>query len=287
MHCHDSMQGVQVFIEIQDEDIGNSNRWGARQPDELVDILVIDYNQAVRTSHRQNYTGMYGFVIMDLNITVFCVENFAEPDCSQCVPGFTGPDCKTNIDDCMSNPCAPHGKCLDGIASFMCNCDPGFTGELCQTIDHCVGIECNGNGLCVNNIDSYICNCSAGFNGSECEFNIDECLSNPCALNGECIDGVHSFICNCDPGFTGELCRTNIDDCEGVNCSGNGECLDGVNSFTCVCGPGYSGRICDIEGMIYKIVYIINIYDLSHVIDIYYHFSKKFITSVKINMFLR
>ena len=206
------MQGVQVFIEIQDRDIGYNNRQGAREPDELVDILVIDYNQSVRTSHRQNYTGMYGFVTMDLNITVFCVENFAEPDCSQCVRGFTG--------------------------------------ELCQTIDHCVGVECNRNGLCVNDIYSYICNCSAGFNGSECEINIDECLSNPCALNSECIDGVHCFACSCDPGFSGELCQTNIDECEGVNCSGNGECLDGVNSFTCACGPGYSGRICEIEGMV-------------------------------------
>ena len=70
---------------------------------------------------------------MDLNITVFCVENFTEPNCTQCVPGFTGPDCQTNIDDCLSNSCAPNGRCIDGIDSLICNCNPGYTGELCQT----------------------------------------------------------------------------------------------------------------------------------------------------------
>ena len=250
------MQRVQLFVEIHDKDVGSGNRLGANAPDDFIDTIKIDHNRAVGIPQDQAYEGIYGFVTMDLNITVFCVENFAEPNCTQCDPGFTGPDCQTNINDCLSNPCTPHGECLDGIATFICNCDQGFTGELCQIIDYCVGIECNGNGVCVNGIESYMCNCSAGFNGSECEFNIDECLSNPCAPNGECIDGVDSFICNCDPGFTGELCLTNIDDCEGVNCSGNGECLDGVNSFTCACGPGYSGRICDIEGIVYtRILY--------------------------------
>ena len=128
------MQGVQLFIEIHDHDVGSDNRWGANTPDEFIDTIMIDHNRAVGIPQRLDQGGTYGFVTMDLNITVFCVENFAEPDCSQCVPGFIGPDCKTNINDCLSNPCAPHGKCLDGIASFMCNCEQGFTGELCQTL---------------------------------------------------------------------------------------------------------------------------------------------------------
>ena len=170
------MQGVQVFIEIQDRDIGYNNRQGAREPDELVDILVIDYNQAVRTSHRQNYTGMYGFVTMDLNITVFCVENFAEPDCSQCVPGFTGPDfyngseCEINIDECLPNPCAPNGECIDGVHGFICNCNPGFTGELCLTnIDDCEGINCSGNGECLDEVNSFTCACGPGYSGQLCD----------------------------------------------------------------------------------------------------------------------
>ena len=75
---------------------------------------------------------------------------------------------------------------VDGINSFNCICDPGFTGELCQaSIDDCVGVDCS--------------------------------------MNGQCVDGVNSFECVCDPGFTSELCQTNIDDCVGVDC-GNGVC---------------------------------------------------------------
>ena len=129
-------QGVQLYIDIQDDDGGGSANF--------IDALLINYNQTVGMPLRQTYSGVHGFVTMDLNITVFCVGNFAEPDCSsQCVTGFTGPDC--------------------------------------LKVDNCVGVNCSGNGLCVNGMDSFMCNCSAGYNGSECEMNVDDCLSNPCA----------------------------------------------------------------------------------------------------------
>ena len=61
------------------------------------------------------------------------------------------------------------GQCVDGVDSFNCGCDPGFTGEMCQT-------------------------------------NIDDCVGVGCSRNGECLDGVNSFTCECSPGYTGPLC---------------------------------------------------------------------------------
>ena len=202
-----TFQGVQIYVEIQDHDPNNA--------DDLVDILLIDHDLPVgESTQRQTYDGMPGFVTMDLNITVFCTENFQVPDCTQCVTGFTGADC-LEVDDCVGVNCSGNGRCVDGVDSFTCNCSSGFTGELCQiNIDECVsGVSCSGNGLCV--------------------------------------DGVNSFSCDCDPDFTGELCQTKIDDCVGVNCSGNGRCVDGVTSFTCECSPDYTGATCNtkIEGM--------------------------------------
>ena len=181
------MQGIQLYIEIRDNDI--------IPPDDLVDTISLDFNSTVTQSLQQNYTGMYNIVTMNLTITVFCEENFGGSDCTQCVPRFTGLDCIDYYCYCSGN-----GECLsmDGMGTVHCTCDPGFTGELCQTdIDDCVGVNCSENGWCV--------------------------------------DGVNTFTCNCIQGFTGEFCQINIDDCVGVNCSENGWCVGGVNTFTCNC----------------------------------------------------
>ena len=170
---------------------------------------MIDHNESVRLqSQRESTTGT--FVVINVNITVLCAQNFGGSDCTQCVPGFTGPNCD-EVDDCIGVNCG-NGRCVDGVDSFSCTCNPGFTGPNCDEVDDCVGV------------------------------------TSTCSGNGQCVDGVDSFSCTCDPGFIGELCQTNIDDCVSVDCSGNGECVDGVNNFTCECMTGYSGPLCD-EGI--------------------------------------
>ena len=154
MHDNDFLsQGVQVYIEIIDEDTISSN--------DLVDRLLIDHNQTVARPLRQNHTGMYNLVTMDLTITVFCAENFGGSDCSmQCVPGLTGPDCN-ETDHCSGVSCGDNGVCRNVINSFQCMCSPGFTGVLCQTnIDGCVGVDCTGNGTSV-----CVCVCVCVFRG--------------------------------------------------------------------------------------------------------------------------
>ena len=42
---------------------------------------------------------------------------------------FSPPD----IDDCVNNNCSSGGSCIDGINNFTCKCNPGFTGDRCQT----------------------------------------------------------------------------------------------------------------------------------------------------------
>ena len=201
------MQGVQLYIEIGDRDFPSES------PDEVVDILLVDLSLKVAEPLQENHTGMYKLVTMNLTITVFCEENFRGSDCTQCVLGFIGTDCNRR-DPCFGVNCSGNGGCIsDDMGTFHCVCDPGFTGELCQTnIDDCVGVNCSRNGVCV--------------------------------------DRANTFTCDCDPGFTGELCQTNIDNCVGVDCSGNGQCVDEVNNFTCECSSGFSGPLCGSEGKI-------------------------------------
>ena len=44
--------------------------------------------------------------------------------------------CITDIDECDSDPCE-HGNCKDGINSYTCECEDGYTGDNC-TIGMCI-----------------------------------------------------------------------------------------------------------------------------------------------------
>ena len=124
------IQGVQLYIAIYDEDTGTNNREGANEPDELVDIVVINHNELVRQSQRLSTTET--FVSINVNITVLCAQNFGGSDCTQCILGFTGPNCDVNIDDCVGVNCSGNGQCVDGVNSFTCDCMTGYGGTLCS-----------------------------------------------------------------------------------------------------------------------------------------------------------
>ena len=61
-----------------------------------------------------------------------------------------GSSCEINIDECGDDPCL-HGECLDGIANYTCNCEPGYDGTNCEyEIDECdVWKPCGEHGLCI------------------------------------------------------------------------------------------------------------------------------------------
>ena len=134
--------------------------------------MLIDLNQATfgAAPQRQNYTGVFNFVTMDLSVAALCAGNRQPPDCIQCIPGFTGRSCNVNINDCAGVNCSGNGVCVDGINSFSCNCDFGFAGRLCNIADD------------------------------------NDCLPNPCGLNGQCVDGLNNYTCQCSPGYSGPQC---------------------------------------------------------------------------------
>ena len=138
--------------------------------DDLIDVLLIDHDLPIgQPSPRQIHSGIFDFnyVMMDLSITARCVGNFQGPDCSQCMPGFAGTMCNISIilNELPCN-CSGNGQCLDGLT---CDCDPGFTGEFCQTnINDCVGVNCSGNGVCLDGVNSFTCQCNPGFGGTIC-----------------------------------------------------------------------------------------------------------------------
>ena len=152
---------------------------------------------------------------------------------------------QSQVDYCDPSPCV-NGACVNSNNSFICECDAGWEGNLCDlNIDNCASDPC-ANGVCIDGIDSFTCECDAGWEGDLCDINSNECASNPCA-NGVCIDGIDSFTCDCDAGWEGDLCDINIDDCNPNACQNGATCIDGVNSFTCNCPAGYEGDMCEIS----------------------------------------
>uniref|UniRef100_A0A3Q0QX00 Neurogenic locus notch homolog protein 1 n=1 Tax=Amphilophus citrinellus TaxID=61819 RepID=A0A3Q0QX00_AMPCI len=156
---------------------------------------------------------------------------------------YTGRHCETDINECFSNPCH-YGSCIDGLASFSCQCNPGFTGRLCETnINECLSQPCRYGGTCQDRENGYVCICPKGTTGINCEINVDDCESNPCDY-GACIDKINGYECACEPGYTGAMCNINIDECAINPCHNGGTCIDGINSFTCLCPDGYHDTTC-------------------------------------------
>ncbi|XP_033125663.1 uncharacterized protein LOC117123763 [Anneissia japonica] len=138
--------------------------------------------------------------------------------------------------------CSPPGYCKNGgvcIEGVVCQCQPGFSGDVCENIG-CINdpTYCKNGGECID----AACQCPMGFTGDMCE--IIECSSGTCQNGGDCLTELTSDpsnVCICAPGFQGTFCEevdpegTCILNCEGGNCTSN---------HTCVCDPGFKGTYC-------------------------------------------
>ncbi|XP_069067650.1 cubilin [Pleurodeles waltl] len=110
----------------------------------------------------------------------------------------------------QGNP-IPICVCLPGLTGtgFGPNgCVP--VSDICQHRNPCV------NGQCIATISSYLCQCDPGWTGTNCTENVNECASNPCQNGGRCIDGVNGYSCNCTSTWTGPQCQTPQQACGGT-----------------------------------------------------------------------
>eukprot|EP00301_Raphidiophrys_heterophryoidea_P027719 c9793_g1_i1.p1 GENE.c9793_g1_i1~~c9793_g1_i1.p1 ORF type:complete len:1252 (-),score=265.64 c9793_g1_i1:188-3916(-) len=157
-----------------------------------------------------------------------------------CIAGYGGADCSHVLTRCHLG-CSGSGKC---IASDVCQCDAGFSGDWCDTpalhAYRCHN-NCTGHGKCKGDV----CVCHSGYTGSDCSVET-QCPHN-CSGHGLCINGE----CVCRPGYGGhDECSNSPNppvDCSRVLplcpnlCSGHGNCSDG--GF-CECEPGFMGTDC-------------------------------------------
>jgi len=64
---------------------------------------------------------------------------------------FIGVFCEENIDECDAPPCLHNATCIDGIASYSCQCIEGYSGRLCEIepFDACMSEPCHNDATCI------------------------------------------------------------------------------------------------------------------------------------------
>jgi hypothetical protein len=70
-------------------------------------------------------------------------------------PGTASSDrvCARKTDECASSPCLNGGTCTDGVQSFTCSCQSGYSGATCNTdVNECSNNPCTGGQLCTNKV---------------------------------------------------------------------------------------------------------------------------------------
>lgn len=140
------------------------------------------------------------------------------------------------------------GKCIDQVASFSCLCPSHFHGMRCERKSDCFNKPCFNGGVCKErqNGGGTKCDCQPGFSGELCQHKINHCLLNPCKNGATCEDHFHTFQCRCTPGYAGKYCDTKIDFCAGQPCLNGGTCSPSGDSYLCQCPQGYQGSSCEI-----------------------------------------
>uniref|UniRef100_A0A1I7Z6V8 Neurogenic locus Notch protein n=1 Tax=Steinernema glaseri TaxID=37863 RepID=A0A1I7Z6V8_9BILA len=170
-----------------------------------------------------------------------------------CIYGWKGEHCEENVDDCGKNMCHAGSKCIDGLAKYTCECQPGRMGVYCHLEDPCFNNPCGKDAMCLKDViyGNYSCVCPMGLTGPTCTDDINECLDPEASRwcnpgNGVCVNTFGGFHCECNPGYTDPWCGTLIDSCDPNPCLNGATCFNGVeDSFQCICLPGFTGDKCE------------------------------------------
>ncbi|XP_039586501.1 protein crumbs homolog 2 isoform X1 [Passer montanus] len=202
-----------------------------------------------------------------------CLEGTKGYSCA-CWPGYTGQDCEEDVDECVTEPCHNGGLCLERsnpahygtqphfpstfsysqAAGFLCQCQPGFTGDTCFTnIDECESQPCQNGGLCHDLVNGFLCQCPPGYSGVECAVNINECEEGPCKNGAVCEDGIADYSCHCAPGqdgitWGGKNCSVQLTGCQTHDCQNEALCIPTYQAEShghlCQCQPGFYDATC-------------------------------------------
>ena len=101
---------------------------------------------------------------------------------------------------------------MDGINTYVCECNVNYTGPHCNHPDYCAihsaeesfgcidGVCCANGGTCYNNLTTgrHECECvSPWLSFYGCRRPAQPCAADPCQNNGTCIPDGYNYTCHC------------------------------------------------------------------------------------------
>ena len=122
---------------------------------------------------------------------------------------FPHPTNKSSFLLCSRNGGYTLQACPSGLVynSYLKRCD--YNTDEPDLLNPCQHIPCKNGAKCTNKDNGFICTCNFGFTGELCETNIDECANANCGENSSCIDLINGYVCICANNFYGSDCRMN------------------------------------------------------------------------------
>eukprot|EP00048_Salpingoeca_helianthica_P005681 m.90476 g.90476 ORF g.90476 m.90476 type:complete len:1850 (-) comp13693_c0_seq2:27-5576(-) len=185
-----------------------------------------------------------------------CVNSATGASCA-CIGKVTGARCETVPNVCASLQCLPNGQCVatasvpgGPLDDGYCQCDDGFFGATCQSIDHsadlCVVTTCPANTLCTP-----VASVPNGpLDKAECRCPLGHCLN-----GGRCSVAPAGITCTCPLPYYGYQCQNRADNLTDACAASPAPCgpasncstvlsVTGQASAVCSCAPGYIGSDC-------------------------------------------
>ncbi|WAR06690.1 CUBN-like protein, partial [Mya arenaria] len=121
---------------------------------------------------------------------VQCVNTDGSRTCGPCPTGFEGRVC-TCPPGYVGNGVGATGCVSQGPITGPCGSSPCMNGAVCQNVDS----------------NSYRCVCQPGYTGQNCQTDVDDCASSPCQNGGSCTDRLNGYLCTCTDSNTGSNCE--------------------------------------------------------------------------------
>ena len=131
-------------------------------------------------SSSPNHPSAIGYTIGADGFRCSCVAGFAghvcQTDVNECISA-----------PCLHGGTCAQGVSSDAyVCICTAGYTDSPVGTCLQELDECASFPCQHGATCFDKVSAYVCVCDRGYSGAVCQTNVDDCVSSPCMSGGKC-----------------------------------------------------------------------------------------------------